>query len=120
MVKNPNSYICKTRQHWKVNPLIQSGITIVSALFIFAPWFFEALTTWQVITYVSIGAGIALVGLIIRFSVRCPICKSYWYLRSTKSLSFGNIDTWLDEQEKCPVCGTSEGESVACEKNTKL
>lgn len=92
---------------WKIDPRIQSGFSVTAALFIVGPYFIDTLALQWVVLSNAAGVIIGLSGLIIRFSIRCPVCGSYWYFRAARTLPVKSISNWLNKQEKCPVCGVS-------------
>lgn len=105
MKLNTKSFICLTHQAWKVSPLIQIGLLLVAVLFLFSPWLIDSLPeSFHAPCYLA-GTILALGAITIEFSVRCPVCKAYWYFQAAKTLPYRNLKNWLNNQESCPVCG---------------
>ena len=107
MKQKSKSFVGQTNQAWKDNPWMQSGFTVVAVLFIVVPLFIDSLAPKWIVLCDAVGGIIALSGLMLRFSIRCPVCRSYWYLRAANTLPMWNMSNWLHEQEKCPTCGAS-------------
>ena len=92
-----------TGQAWKYNAGLFVG-SISTIAFISAFVFFSSYE-WQY-GYLIISSGVgAFASLVIEFSIKCPKCKSHWYLEALKkSVGSGSLKKFRT-QKTCPSCG---------------
>lgn len=100
-----DSILSCTGQAWKYHTgLLVAWLSIIVfitafVLFSYSQWQFEYLT-------MSAGAG-AFASSIIEFTIRCPKCKSRWYLAALKKSVGSRSLIKLRTQKACPACGLS-------------
>ncbi len=105
-----DSILSYTDQAWKYHTgLLMGSLSII--VFI-AAFIFFSYSQWQFEYFVySAGAG-AFASSIIEFTIRCPKCKSRWYLEALKKpVGSGNI-IMVRTQKACPVCGLSSDKAT--------
>ena len=95
------SILSYTGQAWKYHTGLFIGLlsTIVFVISFFYP-------QWKFLLIMAAGAG-AISSLIIEFTIRCPKCKSRWYLEELrKPIGSGSV-IMVRKQNACPACGLS-------------
>lgn len=98
--------IDRTHQGWKLH-VATLGIVLAIVVHVVARLFIRGITAGELAFYSGASAVIAAVSLCVFFaSVRCPACRANWVWRAIRQRP-GRWLEWLQEQQACPVCGSS-------------
>ncbi len=96
----------RTGQLWKIRTMFVCGY--LSLFITFGPLLIDSVPDHWNIYFYTTGFIIAISGLILSFSIRCPICRSHWAYSHAARISYSDgWPNWLVALKNCPGCMAS-------------
>lgn len=105
IISKVETVLYHTDQIWKIRAQLACGH--ISIFLVLGPWLIESFPPqWTMPSY-AIGGIIALIGIALSFSIRCPKCRTNWNSKAAKEISSGSWPDFLLALRKCPFCGAT-------------